>query len=164
MKIMKDIITRISRWLLAAIGVAAVSGCDGDGGFLPAPEYGVPYASFEVKCTMVDSETGAPVKGVRMAAGIFDPYIDEHGNAIEYIKAEGIESEGGRYTFNGYTDIGELNELQIKLTDPDPEKDGHYKDSVYVVPIQKLKDPEKDDNWYIGTYGADVTLEAEQVK
>ena len=43
------------------MGFAAVSRCNGDNDFLPAPAYGVPVATFEVRCTVVDKESGAPV-------------------------------------------------------------------------------------------------------
>lgn len=155
---MRNIITKISRWILAAMGFAAVSGCNGDGtgGIMPAPEYGVPVASFEVKCTMTDKETGAPVKGVTMTAGGSYTENDGNGNEVErdYICAEAVEHEGGIYIMNGYEDIGSADELQVKLTDPYPEKDGHYKDSIYVVKTDKI------DHVFV----ADVTLEAEQVK
>lgn len=167
---MRDIITKISRWVLAAMGFAAVSGCDGEGGFLPAPEYGVPHASFEVKCTMVDSETGAPVKGVKLAAGHNYTFTDENGETRTefYAINEGTEQENGIYELYGITSIGqgEYDEIHIRLTDPDPAANGHYKDSIYVVPMQKIKDKDKDkdDHWSDGTYGSEVTLEAEQVK
>ena len=158
----RDIITKISRWVLAALGFAAVSGCDD--GFVPAPEYGVPMATFEVKCTMVGSETGVPMKGVKMAAGHFGYYIDESGNEIEetYIVAEATEHDGDIYTLHGETSIGLVHVIYIKLTDPDPAKDGHYKDSIYVVPTQKIKEPDQDEHWSNGTFAADVTLKAEQ--
>ena len=165
---MRNIITKISRWVLAAMGFAAVSGCDGEGGFMPAPEYGVPHASFEVKCTMVDSETGAPVKGVKMATGDTYTFTDENGEAVTefYEMCEGTERENGVYELYGIKDIGagEYDEIHIRLTDPDPAADGHYKDSIYVVPMNKIKDKDKNDNWSVGTYGTEVTLEAEQVK
>ena len=47
-----------------------------------------------------------------------------------------------------------VDELKVKLTDPDPEKDGHYKDCSYAVKTEEAKH----------AFVADVTLEAEQMK
>ena len=47
--------------------------------------------------------------------------------------------------------------LHIKLTDPDPSSDGHYKDSIYVLPLQKIKDADK--NFHQGNIYQDDFIE-----
>ena len=53
--------------------------------------------------------------------------------------------------------------LHIKLTDPDPSSDGHYKDSIYVLPLQKIRDADKNSAWSQGTYDTETTIKAESV-
>jgi hypothetical protein len=52
----------------------------------------------------------------------------------------------------------------FKLTDYDTDANGHYKDTTYTIDLESIREPDPEDNWCIGIYGAEVTLELEKVK
>lgn len=143
---MKNLIFKLSRIALILFGFSAAIACLRE-------EYGTPYSTFEVKCKVIDSETKREVKGIMLTPG-------DLWNGIFDAIGEGVKSDTGIYELKGTKLAGP--QLYIKLTDLDPKADGHYKDSIYVVPIAKIEDSKK--NWITGTYATDVTLEAEQVK
>lgn len=165
---MKDLFLKFCRWVLAAMGLASVASCDENGwtGDIKC-EYGTPHCSFEVKCRVVDSRTGIPVKGVRMTPGYRYKYENQQGEVIEkfYNINEGTVVENGECGLSGTKSLGnlDLDEIHLLLTDPDPDADGHYKDSIYVVKMDKIKDKDPKDFWNTGTYGAYVTLKADEV-
>lgn len=117
---------------------------------------------------MTDAESGAAVKGVKLTPGYAFTYTDENGQEVDGFEpyADAVETGDGVFEMSGkiFISDGGYDELHVKLTDLDPAADGHYKDSIYVVPMEKIKDAEKGSHWNDGTYGADVTVEAEQVK
>lgn len=163
---MKEIISRMCRWTLAMLGVSGVTACNESGeGFHDYPVmYGIPYCSYEVKCRVIDSETKTPVRGVRLATGFPDSFMpDENGNIIKYFKPldEAVEKGDGVYLMAGRMHRDES--IAIKLEDLDPSADGHYRDTIYVIPLEKIKESENG-AWDMGTYGADVTVEAKQIK
>ena len=59
---MKEVILKLFRWFLALMGLGGAFSCSGQ--FIGRDEYGTPYSTFQVKGKVVDSESGAPVKGV----------------------------------------------------------------------------------------------------
>ena len=163
---MKEIISRMCRWTLAMLGVSGVTACnESGGGFHDYPVmYGTPYCSYEVKCRVIDSETKTPVRGVRLVTGLPDSFtLDDNGNIVKYFNPwdEAVEKGDGVYLMAGSMAMGES--IAVKLEDLDPSADGHYRDTVYVIPLEKIKESDKG-SWHMGTYGADVTVEAEQIK
>lgn len=164
---MKEILIKVCRWALAITGLAAAASCD-DGPIWGAVEYGTPHCDFQVKCRVTDAESGTAVKGVKLTPGYAYTYTNEDGEKVDGFEpyADAVETEDGVFEMNGqiYISNGEYDELHVKLTDLDPAVDGHYKDSIYVVSLEKIKDAPKGSHWNDGTYGADVTVEAEQVK
>ena len=156
---MKNRFVKICKWLLTIIGFAGTSSCI---------LYGSPYADYEIKCKVIDADTKATIKGIKLTPGIKESYTDENGVNVEYFNDyEGgklVEKSDGTYKLKGITyDIRQETFIDLKLTDPDPSADGHYKDSIYNIPLDKIKDG-KSGSWKIGLYSADVTIEAEPVK
>ncbi len=166
LKTMKTLLLKFCRFILPLLGVSSIMSCEGLI-IEPRMEYGVPHSSFEVKCKVIDSKTNANVKGITLTPGEMHMYIDEQGKEINHFNplAEGIQSETGIYLLKGTMFHGccDAPVLHVKLNDLDPKQDGNYKDSIYVVPLTKVKDADKGSNWYKGEYGADVTLKAEQI-
>lgn len=163
---MKEIISRMCRWALAMLGVSGVTACnESGGGFHDSPVmYGLPYCSYEVKCRVIDSETKTPVKGVRLVTGLPDSFtLDDNGNIVKEFSPwdEAVEKGDGGYLMTGSMAMGES--IAVKLEDLDPSADGHYRDTIYVIPLEKIKESENG-AWDMGTYGADVTVEAKQIK
>jgi len=154
---MKNLILKICRWALTLLGVATAASC--------RVEYGTPHASFEVKGKVVDEATGKAVKGVRIIPGYGYTYTDENGETVSGFGSygSGVVVEDGSFELNGDMYYSDYEELLIQLTDEDPEVDGHYKDSTYVVPMSKIREASRKDNWSSGTYGADITIEAELI-
>ncbi len=153
---MKNIITKVLRYVFALAGIHAVTAC-----------YGTPYTEFEVKCDVVDKETHQQVKGIQLTFGTLYSIIDEEGNKVERFsqEKEPLPYNGGvikkRWTHFSPTN----DELHIKLEDIDATDNVQYKDSIYTVSMTKKKEMKLfSSSWYRGTYVADVTLEAEQVK
>lgn len=162
---MKDLIFKLCRWALALVSVGGLSACDIIG---VRVEYGVPHCDFEAKGRVVDEETSAPVKGVKLTPGFRYTYTDEDGVKKEafYQLMEGADITDGTFDFNGarYAGDGEWRELHLQLTDPDPETDGHYKDSIYVIPMEYVEGS-AEGHWHDGVYTAsDIRIEAERIK
>ena len=159
---MKDLTTRFSKWALAMLGFSSAAACE----LFDAPvEYGAPFCHFDVKCRVVNAQTQEPVKGIQMTPGYVHETTHEDGTTSTQFHPldEAVTSEDGHFRFTGKTFMssGDFSKLHLQLKDLDPATDGHYKDTVYVVPMQKIKDGE---GWNEGTYSADTTLEAEPVK
>lgn len=154
---MKDLILKFCRWALALLGVATAASC--------RVEYGAPHASFEVKGKVVDAVTGEPVRGVKLTPGYGYTYTDENGEKANGFDAYGTGSvvDDGSFELKGVQYDSDYEELLIQLTDVDPDADGHYRDSTYVVSMSQIREASKKDHWSNGTYGADVTLEAESI-
>ncbi|MGM9735960.1 MAG: radical SAM-associated putative lipoprotein [Candidatus Cryptobacteroides sp.] len=166
---MKDLFLKFCNWALAAMGVASVTSCES--GWLNGLkcEYGTPYCSFEVKCRVVDSMTGIPVKGVKLTPGYKYQYKNEQGEIVEgfqKIQEDGTLVDDGECELSGikYISGSAMEDLHLKLTDIDPDADGHYKDTIYLVKMEKIKDSGPEETWNVGTYAADVTLKAEEVE
>lgn len=165
---MKDQFLKLCHWALAAMGMASATSCENGWFENNRMEYGTPYCSFEVKCKVVDSKSGIPVKGVKMTPGYKIQYKNEQGEIVEgfqKFQEEGVVIENGECELSGrkWLSNGKKEELQIQLTDLDPAADGHYKDTVYLVTMEKIKDKNPDEAWNVGTYAANVTLKAEEV-
>ncbi|MBR6547041.1 MAG: hypothetical protein IKT69_01960, partial [Bacteroidales bacterium] len=54
--------------------------------------------------------------------------------------------------------------LILKLSDYDSNDKGHYKDTTYTIDLQRIREPDPEEHWCDGIYGAEVTLELEKVK
>ena len=76
---MKDVIVRVSSWLLCLIGYSGTVACSAG---MVADEYGTPYASYEVKGKVTD-ENDQPITGISVECGAFytEPvYTGEDGS------------------------------------------------------------------------------------
>lgn len=160
---MRGFFSKICKWLLALLGVSSAASCG-----LGSVEYGVPHCDFEVKCTVIDSKTKADVNGVQMTPGtIYKSDIEEDVSVYIFEPYSGTQTTvNGTVNLDGKIYVGagrNFDELHIRLKDPDPMTAGNYRDTIYVVPLKKLRDSKKGSSWNNGTYGAEITLEAEQV-
>lgn len=158
---MKRILYRLSRWMLASMGLTAVVSCSKDIGF--RAEYGSPYCTYDVKCRIVDSQTGSPVNGLELVPGTVVSTVDENGSYKDEFRpfsnpvtngAQGVYHLKGM--FEGWGK--DYAKMYIKMNDSDTNAHGNYKDTVYIVPLQFAGEAEG--TWYNGKYVGDVTLEA----
>ena len=148
---MKNMLLKLSRYVLGVLGIACVSACDNGedddfGGTLCM--YGTPTADFVVKGKVLDM-TDNPIKGI--AVTLPDTYCD-----TVYTKEDGsyeLEWEG----FPSDT-------ADLKFTDVDDEANGgRFESLVKSVELERQK---KGSGWYEGLYaafGVDVNLYEEMV-
>lgn len=129
-------------------------------------EYGSPYATFEISGKLVDKETKEPVSGIVIVYGKEYSYIDEDGNDMSRFYGEGSHvADYSDFWLRGRTDVpDDPAKVIFKLTDYDSAANGHYKDTTYTIDIKSIREPDPEDHWCVGIYGAEVTLELEKVK
>ena len=162
-KAMKEKLIRLFGKLLALLGFAAVgTSCEE----MMRVEYGSPYATFEISGKLVDKETKEPVSGIVIVYGKEYYYIDEDGNEARRFYGEGSHvADFSDFWLHGRTDVPEdPAKLILKLTDYDSKANGHYKDTTYTIDLERTGEPDPEENWCVGVYGAEVTLELERVK
>lgn len=160
---MKDMFIRIIGRMLGLLGITAIgASCEG----MLMAEYGTPYTSFEVTGKLVDKETKEPVSGIVIVYGGEYSYKDESGNDITEFYHEGAHvAHYSEFLMFGRSYTPEDPEKMIlKLADYDSKKNGHYKDTTYIIDLKKIREADEEENWCMGVYGADVTLELERVE
>ena len=160
---MKERMIRLFGKLLGLLGFAAVgTSCDG----LMSLEYGTPYTSFEVTGKLIDKETKEPVSGIVIVYGEEHSDWDAAGNETRRFYPEGSHvSDYEEFWLRGRMFTPENPEkLILKLSDYDSNDKGHYKDTTYTIDLQRIREPDPEEHWCDGIYGAEVTLELEKVK
>lgn len=160
---MKDKLMALFGKLLGLLGFAAIgTSCEEE----MRVEYGSPYATFEISGKFVDKDTKEPVSGIVIVYGKEYSHTDEDGNEVTRFYAEGSHvSNYSEFWLRARTDLPDDSAKVIfKLTDYDTDANGHYKDTTYTIDLESIREPDPEDNWCIGIYGAEVTLELEQVK
>ena len=152
---MKDLFLRFCRWALPLLGITGVVSCEIFAPVMygsPPAEYGVPTMDYRVTGTVTDSQTGEPVKGIKIESetliGPQDPVIT---------------SETGEFV---YEDTWYPHDkITLQFTDIDPLEDGSYMPRTVEVELKKMQDG--DGRWYNGVYVAEGLLvkldEEEQV-
>lgn len=158
---MKETLLKLCRWVLLIMGLSATAASC-------RVEYGTPYIEYDVKGKVVDKETGDIVKGVKVTPGYAYVYKNEDGIETDgftpFLPEQDVTDGTFRLGSRKFVFEGGYDELHIRLTDPDPSADGHYKDSIYVVPLERKGDGPKKENWNDGIFGADITIEAEKAE
>lgn len=165
------IISKISTWFFALLGFLGITSCNRA---IPVVMYGVPYAEFEAKCTIVDSETNQSVRNVQAHPVEVHTHTNEKGETLEFVEmlpVESVYNPNGSFVFKGQKPVwgGDTTELQIKIMDPNLKSEGCYKDSVYVIKlVRKQEDPKsrKDKKSPIrwGMFEADVVIPIEKLE
>ena len=152
---MKDLFLRFCRWALPLLGITGVVSCEIFAPVMygsPPAEYGVPTMDYRVTGTVTDSQTGEPVKGIKIESetliGPQDPVIT---------------SETGEFV---YEDTWYPHDkITLQFTDIYPLEDGSYMPRTVEVELKKIQDG--DGRWYNGVYVAEGLLvkldEEEQV-
>lgn len=152
---MRDLFLRFCRWALPLLGITGVVSCEIFAPVMygsPPAEYGVPTMDYRVTGTVTDSQTGEPVKGIKIESetliGPQDPVIT---------------SETGEFV---YEDTWYPHDkITLQFTDIDPLEDGSYMPRTVEVELKKIQDG--DGRWYNGVYVAEGLLvkldEEEQV-
>lgn len=147
-EVMKNILLKLSRYVLGVLGIACVSACDNDedddlGGTLCM--YGTPTADFVVNGKVVNAD-GEPINGIAVYAD--DMYGREE---TVYTEADGSFSLRQKSWFP-------QNNVDLIFEDQDGEENGGYfgkkEESVALVKTQE------GDGWYAGVFSSeeDITV------
>ena len=150
---MKDLFLRFCRWALPLLGITGVVSCEIFAPVMygsPPVAYGVPTMDYRVTGTVTDSQTGEPVKGIKIQSASLD--------APDPV----ITSETGEFVYEDrwYPH----KKITLEFTDLDPFEDGAYMPKTVEVELKKIKDG--DGHWYDGMYVAEgllVKLDEEDV-
>lgn len=133
---MKDLIVRISAWLLCLIGFGSSVACSPG---MVADEYGSPYASFEVKGKVTDQQ-GNPIPGIQVTCDAM------------YIQPVYTESDGS-YALDG--DGFPREKIQVSFEDVDGEENGGLF-AARSVSVETVHVKDGDGNWDFGVYEAEA--------
>ena len=57
---------RVFRWFVFLLGLLGISGCESNNGIGPAPEYGVPMATYKLDGKVVQAETREAIEGIEV--------------------------------------------------------------------------------------------------
>ena len=140
---MRDLFLRFCRWALPLLGISGVVSCEIFAPVMygsPTVEYGVPVMDYRVSGVVTNSETGAPVKGIKVKAA--DGWSQDDGV---------VTSETGEFVYED--SWYPHDKITLEFTDVDPFEDGAYMPQTVEV---KLEYVEGDDGrWYSGLYVAD---------
>ena len=136
---MKDLIVRISAWLLCLIGFGSSVACSPG---MVADEYGSPYASFEVKGKVTDQH-GEPIPGIQVTCDAM------------YIQPVYTESDGS-YALHG--DGFPREKIQVSFEDIDGEENGGLF-AARSVSVETVHVKDGDGNWDFGVYEAEANAE-----
>lgn len=136
---MKDLIVRISAWLLCLIGFGSSVACSPG---MVADEYGSPYASFEVKGKVTDQQ-GNPIPGIQVTCDAM------------YIQPVYTESDGS-YALDG--DGFPREKIQVSFEDVDGEENGGLF-AARSVSVETVHVKDGDGNWDFGVYEAEANAE-----
>ena len=143
---MRDLFLRFCRWALPLLGITGVVSCEIFAPVMygsPPAEYGVPTMDYRVTGTVTDSQTGKPVKGIKVESetliGPQDPVITSETGEFVY--------EDRWYPHDKIT---------LEFTDIDPFEDGAYMPRTVEVELKQIQDG--DGHWYNGVYVAEGLL------
>lgn len=136
---MKDLIVRISAWLLCLIGFGSSVACSPG---MVADEYGSPYASYEVKGKVTDQQ-GEPIQGIQVTCDAL------------YMEPVFTEADG---SYALYGDGFPREKIQVTFEDVDGEENGGvFAGKTIAAQVEQVQSG--DDNWNFGVYEAEVNAE-----
>ena len=136
---MKDLIVRVSAWLLCLIGFGSSVACSPG---MVADEYGSPCASYEVKGKVTDQQ-GEPIQGIQVRCGaMYDEpvYTDSDGS---------YQLSGGGFP---------REKIEVEFKDVDGEENGGAF-AARTVSAETVQVQEGAGNWDFGVYEAVVNAE-----
>ncbi len=140
---MRQLIVKICRGLLAAMGLTVVTGCP--------VMYGSPHCDLTVKGVVTD-ERENPIEGMQVKAVQVMPKqsgveLDEY----EYELFNSRTDNAGKFEFGGTVTSFENPDVYVITEDIDGEENGgFFTPETLKVDIVKVKDGDGD--WYFGAY------------
>ena len=123
------------KFLLICLGFKSLTACDL---FIGTEEYGTPYAEYEVKGRVSDSE-GTPISGIKVSMGVED-----------YMDSVAVTDADGRFHVIHGTFPFRDNTFDIQFTDIDGEAGGGlFEEQTVTVQAEKVEEGE---GWSRGKY------------
>ena len=149
---MRQLMVKICRVLLTAMGFAAVTGCPKMYGCPEIPAmYGSPHCDVTVKGVVTD-ERENPIKGIRVkAVQVMPKQAGVELDRYEYDLFKSLTDNAGAFELSGSVTSFGNPEVYVITEDIDGEENGGcFAPETLKVDIVKVKDG--DDNWYFGAY------------
>ena len=132
------------KFLLLCLGFKSLTACDTDI-WNETPEYGTPYAEYEVKGRVSDSE-GTPISGIKVSMG-------EEGS----LDSVAVTDADGRFHVIHGTFPFRDNTFDIQFTDIDGEAGGGlFEEQTVTVQAEMV---EEGDGWDEGDYAVPEEVE-----
>ena len=132
------------KFLLLCLGFKSLTACDTDI-WNETPEYGTPYAEYEVKGRVSDSE-GTPISGIKVSMGVED-----------YMDSVAVTDADGRFHVIHDTFPFRDNTFDIQFTDIDGEAGGGlFEEQTVTVQAEMV---EEGDGWDEGDYAVPEEVE-----
>lgn len=134
----KQLIKHFDKIILLILGIAGLASCENT-----LAEYGVPSADYQIKGTVTDSVTNAPLKNIRVIRRFVENPL--YGDTI-YTDAE------GKYNINFTTYPVDNPQFSLKIEDADGALNGgEFAEREVTVKITSADwVDDGDDDWYYG--------------
>lgn len=164
---MKKSFAQISRWILAIIVLSLAVACHNKDELVPSSPLDDYWFDLEIKCKVVDYQTGETVNGVQLIPGLdingkFTPYPIFALEKFKNLDTTDVIIGGSYIIKEKNIDYGGNREILLKLHDPKPESDGHYESDIYRVRLKYLGPPQEGaPEYHHGKWGAEITFRAD---
>ena len=167
MKINKIIFKGINLALAGILSLLGFVGCEKH----DPPEYGSPHADYTVKGTVVNKNTGNPIKGIRVTYntvrfGTMYGVIPTLYTPKSYV----FTNPNGEFKLTDRFGAGEyiIEDGSVKMTvhleDVDEEENGLFLSVNQLVDFSKAEQSGKPKNWYMGEYTLNMNFEMDEVE
>ncbi len=131
--------------IVAVIGFLGITSCKFTDPKPPAPEYGSPYATFELNGKVTSSATNEPIGNIRIV-------LEEYRKDTFYTKTDGTYQrdykvfESGDYTFN------------VKYEDIDNTANGEFQSLDTVIQVKSTDFKDDSGDWNGGTATKEINV------
>jgi putative lipoprotein (rSAM/lipoprotein system) len=152
-----------TNWALAGlVALLGLSNCAklGDGDDSLVLEYGVPWASYAIKGTVVDKATQNPISGIEVK-------IDKTGD-LSYPEITdnwtSKTNENGEFKLSNTPNGASEKGVPVIITDIDGEANGSFEADTIYVDYKNAQHIGGDNGWFKGELTAIVNVELETKK
>ena len=151
--------SKILKFLMVALGFGAYTSCDGPDMYgcpMPAPEYGCPYAEYNLDVDVVDSENDAPIEGIRVS--VIEKYSEQFTDTL----AVGLTQPNGKVRLQ----VGRMptDKHTLVADDVDGKANGAFDSASVVVTTSESDYANGDGPWYEGQATEEITIKLNKKK
>ena len=164
---MRRVIIKLGWYILTALGIQSIMGCERQ--WQQADAYGTPYATYEIKGTVIDAATKAPVKGVKVYRhnAIQDTTSSTLTPLLDADQSDSTMVDNGKFEFKWHFHglNSEAETVFIRIKDTDPDKDGFYQEQTSQIKLEQTEGPDKQIPFHQGKFEAqNIIIEIKQAK